>query len=84
MLLTFLAAVRTIQGFSLLLETLRSEFPPCPVFGVFFIMKGNQSILNNPQGENLADYENSDGAEDVLSANNVGVYGCREGEGTWV
>lgn len=47
-------------------------------------MKGNQSILNNPQGENLADYENSDGAEDVLSANNVGVYGCREGEGTWV
>lgn len=84
MLLTFLTAVKTIQGFSLLLQTLRSEFPPCLVFGVFFIMKGNQSILNTFQGENLDFYENSDGAEDVLSANNVSVHGCRERKGTWV
>lgn len=77
-------AVRTIQGFSLCLETLRSEFPPCLVFVDFFIMKGNQSSLNTFQGENVHVYENSDGAEHVLSANKVSVYGCREREGTWV
>lgn len=47
-------------------------------------MKGNQSILNTFQGENFDIYENSDGAEDVLSANNVSVHGYREGKGTQV
>lgn len=44
-------------------------------------MKGNQSILNTFQGKKFDIYENSDGAEDVLSANNVSVHDFREGKG---